>query len=85
MVGDDPGVVTDLGEVDERSKGKREAEPPLNSPDAQRQMEMDIGYGASVRAACKAMRKRVPIEARRQKKPERASSQRFCLTVLSSR
>ena len=41
--------------------------PSVDSLDAKHQMEIDIGSGVSVRAAYKAMRKRVRIEARRQK------------------
>ena len=42
------------------------SEPLVDSPDAKRQMEIDIANGASVCIAYKAMRKRLRIEARRQ-------------------
>ena len=42
----------------------------MDSPDAKRQMEINIGNGVSVRAAYKAMRMRVRVEARRQKELE---------------
>ena len=45
-------------------------EPSVNTPDAKHQMEIDSDSGVSVRATYKAMRKRVRIEARRQKELE---------------
>ena len=42
----------------------------VDSPDAKSQMAIHMQYGVSVRAACKAMKKRVRIEARRQRKLE---------------
>ena len=44
--------------------------PSVDFPDAKRQTEINIGNGVSVRAAYEAMRKRVRIEARRQKELE---------------
>ena len=44
--------------------------PSVDSPDAQRQMAIHIENGVSVRAAYKATRKRVRVEARRQKELE---------------
>ena len=44
--------------------------PSVDFPDAKRQMEINIGTVVSVRAAYKAMRKRVRIEARRHKELE---------------
>ena len=51
------------------------AEPPpsgpsVDSPDAKRQMAININNGVSVRAAHKAMRKRVRIETCRQRELE---------------
>ena len=43
------------------------SEPLVNSPEAKRQMVIAITSGASVRTSYKTVRKRVPIEARRQK------------------
>ena len=40
--------------------------PSVDSRDAKRQMEINIGKGVSVRAAYIAMRKQVRVEARRQ-------------------
>ena len=42
----------------------------VDSPDAQRQMEINIGKGVSVRAAYRAVRKHLRVEARRQKELE---------------
>ena len=42
----------------------------VDSPDAKRQMGINIEYGVSVRAAYKTIRKRVGIEARRQRELE---------------
>ena len=44
--------------------------PFVDSPDAKRQMAIHIQNGVSMRAAYKAMRKRVRVEARRQRELE---------------
>ena len=44
--------------------------PFVDSPDAKSQMAIRIQNGVFVRAACKAMRKRVRVEARRQRELE---------------
>ena len=43
------------------------SEPFVNSPETKRLMEIAIASGASVRTACKTVRKRLRIEARRPK------------------
>ena len=53
-------------DLKQESNSEVEHEPSLNTPDVKRRMEIDIANGASVRAAFKAMRKRLRIEARRQ-------------------
>ena len=53
-------------DLKQESNSEVEHEPSRNTPDVKRQMEIDIANGASVRAAFKAMRKRLRTEARRQ-------------------
>ena len=43
------------------------SEALMNSPETKRLMEIAIASGASDRTACKTVRKRLRIEARRQK------------------
>ena len=58
--------------------------PSVDFPDAKRQMEINISNGVSVRAVYKAMRKRVRIEARRQKELEEGRPPEVPLESFSS-
>ena len=58
--------------------------PSVDFPDAKRQLEINVSNGVSVRAVYKAMRKRVRIEARRQKELEEGRPPEVPLESFSS-